>query len=175
MSCPNPSMPVVLLMQKGEPTMLPLLPWPLEGLLCRRTILPKPKERMIVFLPPLSNVLLHFSTRPCLQFLPTLLHLPLSLLPLLPVSHRQNDLIDPVLDAYGHSYEKAAIEQWLSNHDTCPVTGVILPNNMTDYIIFSFFVSCEGRGVVVRVHSSRCLLNRQHESERLSRSWYHSL
>jgi hypothetical protein len=38
-------------------------------------------------------------------------------------------MIDPVLDAYGHSYEKAAMEQWLSNHDTCPVTGALLPNN----------------------------------------------
>ena len=38
-------------------------------------------------------------------------------------------MIDPVLDAYGHSYKKAAIEQWLSNHDTCPVTGAVLPNN----------------------------------------------
>ena len=31
-----------------------------------------------------------------------------------------------VTDANGHSYEKAAIEQWLSNHDTSPVTGALL-------------------------------------------------
>jgi len=61
--------------------MLPLLPWPLDGLLCRRSILLNPKELMIVFLPPLSNVRPHFLTRPCLQFLPPLLHRPLSLLP----------------------------------------------------------------------------------------------
>ena len=37
-------------------------------------------------------------------------------------------MTDPVFDAYGHSYENAAIEQWLTDHDTCPVTGALLPN-----------------------------------------------
>jgi hypothetical protein len=33
---------------------------------------------------------------------------------------------DPVTDTNGHSYEKAAIKEWLSNHDTSPVTGALL-------------------------------------------------
>ena len=34
----------------------------------------------------------------------------------------------PVSDAFGHSYEKTAIELWLSEHSTSPVTGAQLPN-----------------------------------------------
>ncbi len=37
-------------------------------------------------------------------------------------------MTDPVSDAFGHSYEKTAIELWLSEHSTSPVTGVQLPN-----------------------------------------------
>ncbi len=38
----------------------------------------------------------------------------------------QSIMSDPVTDANGHSYEKAAIEEWLSNHNTSPVTGALL-------------------------------------------------
>jgi hypothetical protein len=37
-------------------------------------------------------------------------------------------MTDPVSDAFGHSYEKTAIELWLSEHSTSPVTGAQLPN-----------------------------------------------
>ena len=30
---------------------------------------------------------------------------------------------DPVIAADGHSYERAALEGWLAQHDTSPVTG----------------------------------------------------
>ncbi len=33
-----------------------------------------------------------------------------------------------VIDLFGHSYKKAAIEHWLNNHNTSPVTGERLPN-----------------------------------------------
>ena len=35
---------------------------------------------------------------------------------------------DPVTTADGHAYERAAIAQWLSNHDTSPVTNAQLPH-----------------------------------------------
>ena len=39
---------------------------------------------------------------------------------------------DPVCTADGHTYERAAIEEWLAGHDTSPTTGVQLPNkNLT--------------------------------------------
>lgn len=31
---------------------------------------------------------------------------------------------DPVVTDDGHSYEKGAIAQWFSEHDTSPITGV---------------------------------------------------
>jgi hypothetical protein len=39
-------------------------------------------------------------------------------------------MMDPVSDTFGHSYEKTAIELWLSKHSTNPVTGV-RPTNST--------------------------------------------
>lgn len=33
---------------------------------------------------------------------------------------------DPVTTADGHSYERAAIEKWLADHDTSPLTGAAL-------------------------------------------------
>jgi hypothetical protein len=36
-------------------------------------------------------------------------------------------MTDPVSDAFGHSYDKTAIELWLSEHSTSPVTGAQLP------------------------------------------------
>jgi len=35
-------------------------------------------------------------------------------------------MLDPVLCADGHSYERANIQAWLENHDTSPLTGVAL-------------------------------------------------
>ena len=35
---------------------------------------------------------------------------------------------DPVTTADGHAYERAAIAQWLQNHDTSPVTNAQLPH-----------------------------------------------
>ena len=35
---------------------------------------------------------------------------------------------DPVIAADGHSYERAALEAWLMQHSTSPVTGLSLPH-----------------------------------------------
>ena len=35
---------------------------------------------------------------------------------------------DPVVSACGHTFERKAIEAWLSRHDTSPVTGEVLPH-----------------------------------------------
>ena len=37
---------------------------------------------------------------------------------------------DPVTTADGHAYERAAIAQWLRNHDTSPVTNAHLPHRV---------------------------------------------
>eukprot|EP00271_Cylindrocystis_brebissonii_P008177 TRINITY_DN22182_c0_g1_i1.p1 TRINITY_DN22182_c0_g1~~TRINITY_DN22182_c0_g1_i1.p1 ORF type:complete len:1092 (-),score=169.38 TRINITY_DN22182_c0_g1_i1:27-3302(-) len=39
----------------------------------------------------------------------------------------QDIMRDPVFTADGHSYERCAIEAWLSHHDTSPMTGEVLP------------------------------------------------
>ncbi|CAI5474457.1 unnamed protein product [Closterium sp. Yama58-4] len=39
----------------------------------------------------------------------------------------QEIMQDPVITADGHSYERAAIENWLMHHDTSPMTGKVLP------------------------------------------------
>lgn len=39
-------------------------------------------------------------------------------------------MIDPVICADGHSYERSAIEQWLRSHDTSPVTNLRLTHTM---------------------------------------------
>ena len=36
---------------------------------------------------------------------------------------------DPVMTADGHTYERAAIEQWLASHNTSPLTGLPLPTH----------------------------------------------
>ena len=38
----------------------------------------------------------------------------------------QTTLIDPVIAADGHTYERAAMQQWLQQHKTSPVTGASL-------------------------------------------------
>ena len=37
--------------------------------------------------------------------------------------HVQAQMKDPVIAADGHSYERAAIEEWLQTHSTSPVTS----------------------------------------------------
>jgi len=39
-------------------------------------------------------------------------------------------MLDPVLCADGHSYERANIQAWLENHDTSPLTGVALEHKL---------------------------------------------
>jgi len=49
---------------------------------------------------------------------------------LCPISH--SVMIDPVVDPEGNSYERSAIEQWLSQHLTSPVTrSTLLPTDLT--------------------------------------------
>ena len=37
-------------------------------------------------------------------------------------------MVDPVIAADGHTYERAAIAAWLQQHHTSPVTGAPLPH-----------------------------------------------
>jgi hypothetical protein len=37
-------------------------------------------------------------------------------------------MVDPVVTADGHTYERVAIEQWLQMHDMSPMTGEPLPS-----------------------------------------------
>ena len=37
-------------------------------------------------------------------------------------------MLDPVICADGHSYERASIEEWLQGHGTSPSTGADLPH-----------------------------------------------
>ena len=37
-------------------------------------------------------------------------------------------MVHPTIAADGHTYEKAALEKWLQQHDTSPVTGKLLAN-----------------------------------------------
>ena len=37
---------------------------------------------------------------------------------------------DPVSTVDGQTYERSAIEKWLQDHDTSPLTGEILPLKM---------------------------------------------
>ena len=45
---------------------------------------------------------------------------------LCPISHEL--MIDPVLAADGHAYERASIEEWLARSHTSPLTGEPLAN-----------------------------------------------
>ena len=40
--------------------------------------------------------------------------------------HVQVMMVDPVIAADGHTYERAAIQQWLQTKATSPVTSVLL-------------------------------------------------
>ena len=45
-------------------------------------------------------------------------------------------MVEPMIAADGHTYEKSAIQIWLQQHDTSPVTGIalahmrIVPNHL---------------------------------------------
>ena len=39
-------------------------------------------------------------------------------------------MLDHVLCADGHSYERASIQEWLENHDTSPLTGMPLEHKL---------------------------------------------
>jgi len=45
---------------------------------------------------------------------------------LCPITHEI--MRDPVIDALGHSYERKAIETWLSRNRTSPITNAVLPH-----------------------------------------------
>ena len=40
----------------------------------------------------------------------------------------QSRMTDPVIAADGRTYERAAMEEWLQQHNTSPVTGTQLPH-----------------------------------------------
>jgi hypothetical protein len=37
-------------------------------------------------------------------------------------------MVDPVIAADGHTYERAAIEEWFQDHATSPMTSAQLPH-----------------------------------------------
>ena len=37
-------------------------------------------------------------------------------------------MIDPAIDALGNTYERSAIQRWLRDHNTSPLTGAVLPH-----------------------------------------------
>ena len=37
-------------------------------------------------------------------------------------------MVDPVIAADGHTYERTAVQQWLQQHDASPVTHLPLPH-----------------------------------------------
>ena len=41
----------------------------------------------------------------------------------------QEVMVDPVMCADGHTYERHAIERWLQEHRTSPKTNAMLPNS----------------------------------------------
>ena len=45
-----------------------------------------------------------------------------------PNSLLQESMTEPVIAADGHTYEKAALLDWLQTHNTSPVTGQCLPH-----------------------------------------------
>ena len=45
--------------------------------------------------------------------------------------HAQEVMVDPVLCADGHSYERAAIAAWLEAHGTSPLTGARASRDLT--------------------------------------------
>ena len=45
-----------------------------------------------------------------------------------PISFEQ--FIDPVVCTDGHTFERNAIEEWLVNHDTSPLTNIVLPSKV---------------------------------------------
>jgi hypothetical protein len=38
-------------------------------------------------------------------------------------------MVDPVIAADGHTYERAALQEWLQHHSTSPVTGATLEHH----------------------------------------------
>ncbi len=48
-------------------------------------------------------------------------------------------MLDPVIAADGHTYEKAAMENWLQRSDMSPVTGLPLAN---DKLLLNIAISC---------------------------------
>ncbi len=142
---------------KGELLMLPLpLPWPrLEGihhcyhLLHLRSTLPFSPNGRIIFLPPLLNVRLQFFDLPVAASGPPTMAPTATVATAAAVDTTSNDIVDesanivpehfvcpitklimmnPVSDAFGHSYKTSAIELWLSKYSTILVTGALLPN-----------------------------------------------
>ena len=41
-------------------------------------------------------------------------------------------MVEPVVDALGNTYDKAAIKEWLETHDTSPKTNQQLPKEGSD-------------------------------------------
>ena len=75
---------------------------------------------------------------------------------LCPITHEI--MLDPVIDALGHSYERNAIESWLANHQTSPITNEVLPHRtlVTNHALRKLILSLsdEERSAIRRRASS---------------------
>ena len=52
---------------------------------------------------------------------------------------------EPVVDALGNTYDKAAIEKWLKNHDTSPMTNKQLPDKKLTIVNLLYSKICDIR------------------------------
>ena len=81
---------------------------------------------------------------------------------------------DPVIAGDGHSYEREAIERWLRNHHTSPLTGrvmpssALLPNHRLRTLIQDLEVACHGGGDSARAAPPRADAPRPPMAERPS-------
>ena len=53
-------------------------------------------------------------------------------------------MVHPTIAADGHTYEKAALEQWLQQHDTSPVTGKPLAHTrLVPNVLIKQAIACQ--------------------------------
>jgi len=63
-----------------------------------------------------------------------------------PIMHER--MVEPVLAADGHTYERQAIEKWLQTHNTSPMTGAPLPHRyLTENFALRHLITAYEEGV----------------------------
>ena len=54
----------------------------------------------------------------------------------------QEAIVEPVVAADGHTYERLAIVRWLSDHHTSPVTGLFMRLELFSFLFFFSSLNC---------------------------------